>query len=115
MNWRTRSRPDFGPRLVAKFRLDLIPDLRQLLVAAQFFPGDLRHDLFVGHAQAQVGALAIFQAKHVVAHPGPAAARLPHLARIQGRQIKLLPDLVHLLADDGDDLLRARLPRKRYE
>ena len=38
-----------GPRFVAKFGLNLIPDLRQLLVAAQFLAGDFRHVLFVRH------------------------------------------------------------------
>ncbi len=53
MNWRTRSSPDLGPRLVAKLGLDLVPDLRQLLVAAQLAAGDGGHHLFVRHAQAQ--------------------------------------------------------------
>ena len=42
MNCRTRSRPHLGPRLIAKLGLDLIPDLRQLLVAAQFAARDRR-------------------------------------------------------------------------
>ena len=71
-----------GPGLVAKLGLNLIPDLRKLLVAAQFLAGDLGHDLFVRHAQTQVGALAVFQPEHVVAHDRPAPARLPQFARM---------------------------------
>jgi hypothetical protein len=40
------------PRLIAKLGLDLIPDLRQLFVAAQLLARNLRHHFFVGHAQA---------------------------------------------------------------
>jgi hypothetical protein len=86
-NWRTRSRPDLG------------------LVAAELVAGDVGHDLFVGHAEAEVGALAVLEAEHVVAHAGPAAAGLPDLAGMEGGQEELLADGVHLLAHDGDDLV----------
>ena len=101
MNWRTRSRPDFGTRLVAELGLDLVPDLRKLLVAAQLLARDVGHDLFVGHGEAELGAFAVFQAEHVVAHAGPAAALLPGLAGIEGGQQEFLADLVHLFADDA--------------
>ena len=65
MNWRTRSRPDFGARLVAEFGLNLIPDLRQLFVAAQLAAGDHCHDFFVRHAQTHLRALAVLEAKHI--------------------------------------------------
>ena len=61
MNWRTRSRPDLRTRLVAKLGLNLVPDLRKLLVAAQFLAGDIGHDLFVGHAQANSAPLRSFR------------------------------------------------------
>ena len=66
----------FGARLVAEFGLDLIPDLRQLFVAAQFAARDGGHDFFVRHAEAEVAAETVFQAEHVVAHDVP-AARIP--------------------------------------
>ena len=69
--------------------------------------------LFVGHAQAQIGALAVFQAKQIVAHHRPAAAGFPKFARMQRRQVELLPDLVHLLADDAHDLVERPLPKKQ--
>ena len=67
----------FGAGLVAKLGLDLVPDLGELLIAAQFVAGDGGHDLFVGHAEAEVGAFAVLEAKHVFAHDGPAARLLP--------------------------------------
>src|ERR1019366_4436715 len=104
--------PRLGPRLVAKLGLNLIPDLRQLLVATQFAPGDGGHDLFMRHPQAQVGALAVLEAKHIVAHACPAAALLPGFARQNRRQKELLPDLVHLLAHDADNLVQRALAEK---
>ncbi len=93
-----------GARLVAELGLNLVPDLGKLFVAAQFLARNVGHDLFVGHAQAEVGALAVLEAEHVVAHHAPASAGLPHLARIQRRQVELLADGVHLLAHDAGDL-----------
>ena len=65
------------------------------------------------HAQAKVASAAIFEAEHVVAHGRPPPARLPQLPRMQSRQQELLPDLVHLLADDGDDLVYRALAEKK--
>src|SRR5271157_5744687 len=102
-----------GARLVAKFGLNLIPDLRQLLVAAQFLARDVGHDFLMGHAQTKVGALAILEAKHVVAHRRPAPALFPNFTRIQRRQVELLPDLVHFLADDARDLLNSAIAEEQ--
>ncbi len=90
----------FRTRLVAELLLDLVPDLWKLLVAAQLLARDLGHDFFLRHAEAEVAPAAVFQTKHAVAHHLPAAARLPNFARVQGGQIELLSDAVHLLADD---------------
>ena len=109
MNCRTRNRPDLGRGLIAEFGLNLVPDLRQLLVAAQLLAGDLGHDLFMGHAQTEVGALAVFQPEHVVAHHRPAPAGLPQFPRMNRGQVELLPDLVHLLANDVHDLVEGAL------
>ena len=65
-----------GARLVAELGLNLVPDLRQLLVTAELIARDGGHDLFVGHAQGELGAFAILQAEEVVAEDGPAAAFL---------------------------------------
>ena len=95
----------FRPRFVAELGLDLIPDLGELFVAAQFAAGDGGHDLLVRHAEAEVAAEAVLQPEHVVAHHVPAAGFLPDLGRIQRGQVHLLPaDGVHLLAHDLLDL-----------
>src|SRR5438270_5921706 len=93
----------FWPRLVTKFGLNLVPDLRQLLVAAQFFAGNLGHDLFRCHAETKVGSFTVLEAEKIVTHQGPSATGLPNLARLQRRKMELLSDLVHLLAYYGND------------
>ncbi len=103
----------FRPRLIAKLGSDLIPDLRQLLVAAKLFARDLSHDFFFCHAQAKVGALAVLEAEQGVAHQRPAAACLPEFTRVQRRQIEFLPDLVHLLAHDADDFVEGALSQEK--
>ena len=88
----------FRTRLVAELGLNLIPDLGQLFVAAQFAARDRGHDLFVGHGQAQIASEAVLEAEQVVAHHIPAAGFLPDLGRVQSRQVHLLsPDGIHLL------------------
>ncbi len=94
-----------GARLVAELGLNLVPDLGELLVAAKLLAGDVGDDLFVGHGEAEFGAFAVFEAEHVLAHAGPAAAGLPELLRIEGGEQELLTDAVHLFAHDGDDLV----------
>jgi hypothetical protein len=96
--------PRLRPRLVSELVLYLVPDLRKLLVAAQLFARDVGHHLFMRHAQAQVRALAVFQAKHVFTHHLPASALLPQFARIERRQQELLANLVHLVANHINDL-----------
>ena len=59
-----------GAGLVAELGLDLVPDLRELLVAAELVARDGGHDLFVGHGEAELGAFAVLEAEHVVAHDG---------------------------------------------
>ena len=48
-----------GTGLVAEFGLDLVPDLGELLVAAELSAGNGGHDLFVGHGEAELSALAV--------------------------------------------------------
>ena len=59
--------------------------------------------------RAEVGALAVLEAEHVFAHAGPAAGLFPELAGVEGGEQELLADGVHLLADDGDDLVDGTL------
>ncbi len=81
-----------GAGLVAELGLDLVPDLGELLVAAELVAGDGGHDLFVGHGEAELGAFAVLEAEHVVAHDGPAAGLFPDLARVEGGEEELLAD-----------------------
>ena len=102
------------PRLVAELGLDLVPGLGKLPVAAHLGAGEDGEDLLVGHGQAHVRALAILEAEHVLAHHRPAAALFPDLARIEGRQVELLPaDPVHLLAHHPGDLVDRSLAQRK--
>ena len=74
------------PRLITKLCLDLIPDLRKLLVAAQLAAGDECDNFLMRHSQAHVTPKPVFQAEHVIAHHLPAAGLLPHLSRMQSGQ-----------------------------
>ena len=95
-----------GARLVAFLGLDVVPHLRQLLVAVDLARGEPGDDLFVGHGEDHVGALAVLEAEHLAADGVEAAALLPDLCRLQDRHEHLLAaDRVHLLADDLLDLL----------
>ena len=103
----------FGPGFIAKFRLDLIPNLGQLLVAAQFLARDLRHDLLFGHAQAKVAAAAILEAKHVFTHCRPAATGFPDFTGMQYRQVEFLADFVHFIANNVADFQDRTLAKKK--
>ena len=63
------------------------------------------HHLFVGHAKAELSAFSVLEAEHVLAHAGPAAGLLPHLFGLKGGEEELLTDAIHLLTNDGDDLV----------
>ena len=101
------QQPGFRTRLIAKFRLDLIPDLRQLFIAAQLpsrYDGD---DFLMRHAQAEIAIEAVLEAEHILPHHIPAARFLPDLRRMQRRQQHLLTaDPVHLFAHNSDDLVQ---------
>ena len=99
------QQPRFRSRLVAEFGLNLVPDLRKLLVTAQFSSGDRSHHLFMGHTQAQIAPEAVFQPEHVFAHHVPAARLLPDFRRIQrGQQHLLRAHAVHLFPHNLLDL-----------
>lgn len=93
-----------GAGLVAELGLDLVPHLRQVPVGGEFQP-DEGDDLFVGHAEDQVGSLAVDEAEHFVAHRLPAPRLLPDGGRMHGGKQQFLgADGVHLLADHLGDL-----------
>jgi hypothetical protein len=98
------DQPALRPGLVAELGLELVPALRQVPVGAQL-QRQGGEDLLVGHAEGDVGPLAVAQAEHLLAHRVPTARPLPDLGRMHRRQDELLrSDAVHLLADDVDDL-----------
>src|SRR5262249_8672888 len=102
-----------GARFIAKFRLNLIPDLRQLFVRSQLTSRNISEDLFVGHTKAIISPLAVLEAKHGLAHDCPATTLLPEFGRMEGWKIDLLTaDGIHLLADYPGDLEKRPL-RKR--
>ena len=101
-------------RLVAELGLDLIPDLRQLFVAAQQPARDGRHRFFVGHRETQGPAEAVFQAEKIVAHRVPAGRFFPDFGWIQGGQVKFLrADRIHFPAHDGRDLQQRPLRQEQ--
>src|SRR5947208_11966709 len=69
----------FRPRLIAKLCLNLIPDLRQLLITTQLATSNGCDDLLMSHSEAHVTPKPVFETKHVVAHYIPAAGFLPQL------------------------------------
>ena len=95
-----------GAGFVALLGLDVVPELRKLLVAVYLTrcqPGD---DLFVGHSERHVRAFAVLETEEFVADRAPAAGLLPDLRRVEdGHEDLLAADAIHLLADDGGDLL----------
>ncbi len=103
-----------GAGLVAELGLDLIPDLRKLLVAAELAAGDRGHDFLVGHAEAKLALEAVAQAEHGVAHGVPAAGFLPEFGGVEGREVDLLrADGIHLFAHDLLDLEQRPLGQKQ--
>ena len=95
-----------GSRLIPELALELVPDLGEFLVGAQF-ASEMRKDFLVGHAQTHLGPTTVFELKHLTAHLGPAPAALPDFARMQGGQAEFLgTDPVHLLADNSLDLVQ---------
>ena len=102
--------PGLGPRLVTELGLDLVPDLRQLLVAPQLAAGEEGDNLFFRHAQAVFAAPPVVEAEHVAADRVPAAALFPDFSGMQFGRVDLLrADGVHFLPDDALDLAQRAL------
>src|SRR6266511_5261290 len=104
-----------GPRLVALLGLDLVPDLRQVTVGADLLGGKPGHDLLVGNAETHVPLVAVLEAEHL-RDPLPATRLLPDLGGVEHRHRDLLAaDPVHLLANDGVDLLENPLAKGQVD
>ena len=61
------------------------------------------------HGEDEFGAFAILEVEEVLPHDGFAAGLLPELYGVERGQEKLLADLVHLFADDANDLIERAL------
>ena len=70
MNSRVAEKPRLGAGLVAELRLDLVPDLRELAIGEEL-GGEEGEDLLVGHAEGVVGAPAVDEPEHLLAHDAP--------------------------------------------
>ena len=75
--------------LVAELGLELVPDLRELLVGAQL-AGEPGEDLLVGEAEAELRAVAVAQAEHRP-RPRPPSARSSARARPAGARAARTP------------------------
>ena len=90
---------------VSELPLDLIPDLGERLVAVDLGCG-LGEGFFVGHRQTHLGARAILEAEHLLAHGLPTARCFPQRLWVHAGEEELLAaDGVHLFADDVGHLL----------
>ena len=99
------QQPRLGAWLIPELGLDLVPELGEVTVRGEL-KGEGGEDLLVGHAQGQLGTLAVGEAEHLVAHRRPTPRLLPHRRRVHGRQQELLAaDGVHLGPHDGCHLL----------
>ena len=102
-------------RLVPELRLDLVPDLRQVLVGTDLLARDVGEDLLVRHPQAEVASGAVLEPEHGLTHVGPASTFLPQVGRVQRRQMELLrPGAVELLADDPGNLEHRALAEREH-
>ena len=102
------------PHLVAELELDLVEVDRQLAIAFDLAPRDIRDHLFVGGPEHEVALVAILQAQQLRAEFLPATRFLPELGRLDRRHQQLQRSgAVHLLADDGFDLAQRAQPERQ--
>ena len=89
VNSRTRSRPARGRASSRNLVWNWYHTCGSCLCDLQLL-GEQREDLLVGHAEHVHRALVVGDPEHDVAHRFPAAAALPDLRRVHGRQQHLL-------------------------
>src|SRR5262249_56671485 len=76
--------------------------LGELSMRVQSIARDRGKGLLVGHAQGDITALPVPQAKQVIAHHVPATGLFPDFRGMQSWEQEFLsPDAVHLLSDDA--------------
>ena len=87
--------------LVAELGLDLVEILGQLLVAAEFLAGDVRHHFFAGGLHHIVALMAVLDAQQLGAHLIETAGFLPKLGGLHDGHGQFHgAGTVHLLAHD---------------
>ena len=101
--------------LIAELVLNLIEHQRQLLVGTNLIADKRRNHLFMRRSKAELTAMTVLQAHHLVAVSTPAAAFLPEFCRLQNRHHNFLTaGSVHFLADNLLNLADGA-PGKRQE
>jgi hypothetical protein len=90
--------------IVAPLGLDMVEQLGQLAVGADFVPHQVRNHFLVGHGQDHIVSGLVLKAAHFSAHLEPAPGFLPDIGRVDHRHGDLLPaNCVQLLAQDRLD------------
>ncbi len=92
--------------VITELGLQVINELGQLAIGVDLAPHQVGHRFFVGHGQHHIAPRAILEATHLSVDLIPAAGLLPDIRRLDHRHGQLLAaDGIHLLADDGLDLI----------
>src|SRR5205823_4150156 len=100
------EKPRARSRLVATFRLEVIDDLRHLLVALDFLHRMEMHEFLVRVAHHELTAVVVFRAECDGLEHVPPAGLLPQLRGSEDGHLHLLrADPILFLADDLLDLL----------
>ena len=103
-----------GPHLVPELPLNLIGDLRQLLVAADRLPVEIGDHLLVRRSVEQVALMPVPDAQHFLPVILVAAALLPQRRRLdRGHQHFLRARGVLLLAHDVGDVVQHAEPGRQ--
>ncbi len=92
--------------IIAPLGLNLVNQLRHLLVAVDLKASDIGNDLFVGHRKDHIPTDSVVEAAHLAIDRVEAAGLFPDVSRVHHWHEDLLaPDRIDLFADDLFDLL----------
>ena len=96
-----------GALLIPELPLDVIEDLRQVLVGPDRGTDDLGDHLLVGGAVEHLPLMSVLDAQHLLAVIVVTAALPPQVGQLErGHEQLHRPGAIHLLADDLLDLLQ---------
>ena len=94
--------------------MHLVPDLWQVAVGEEL-GGENGEHFLLGHAEHQVGALAVLELEEVVAHEVISIRLLPDFGRVESREKHLLSaNRIHLPTDDPHDFASHPLPERQH-